>query len=171
MKGDIVRFRRFAFAAFALGVALSTAVPAAAKLVRFPGSGTPAWEVHVPDNWQVNKGKSENLMVFSPDAQVRVVVQILGDVDALDAFATAALKVAHAAPWKTKHAITISGFKGFDYPTTMGNSHGNKFNVDMMVVQIDAKHIAVCDLLVDAGAPRDQLNAGRQIVAATRIVK
>lgn len=154
-----------------LGAALVAATPAAAKFVRFPASGKPAWEVHVPEDWTVKKGVNQNLMAFSSDTRVRIVVQVLPSAGNLDEFATIAMQVAHADPWSKKRPVAFSGFKGFDYSSAMGNSAGNRFNIEMMVVRIDADHVGVCDLLTDVSVPSGEMAVGRQVVGALKLVK
>jgi len=166
-----MRFRILIGMGALLGAAALAATPAAAKFVRFPESGKPAWEVHVPEEWVVKKGVNQNLMAFSPDTRARLVVQVLPSEGSLDEFATIAMNVAHADGWKKKRPITISGFKGFDYFSAMGNSHGNRFNIEMMIVRIDAAHVGVCDLLIDVGISGGEMAAGHQIVGALKIVK
>ena len=154
-----------------LGAAVLAATPAAAKFVRFPASGSPAWEVHVPEDWSVQKGKNENLMAFSADMRVRVVVQVLPSSGSLDDFATTAMSVGHATPWSRKRPIAISGHKGFNYFSSMGNAAGNRFNLEMMIVRVDAGHVGVCDLLSDVDVPGGELAAGRKVIGAMKLVR
>lgn len=161
---------RFRFLAL-LGAALLVAAPAVAKFVRFPASGAPAWEVHVPEDWSVTKGKNENLMAFSPNTKVRVVVQVLPSSGSLDDFATTAMSVGHAAAWSRKRPIAISGYKGFDYFSSMSNAAGNHFNLEMIIVRVDAGHVGVLDLLTDVGVPKGEMAVGRQVVGAMKIVR
>ncbi len=127
-----------------LGWALFSTAPAIAKDMRFPESGNPAFSFRMPDDWTSRKDDVGNLLLSSGDRSTGFSLSLVDSSQSLDDFANGALGVAKADDNRVRAVVSISGFPGVSYTTTMMNPSGVKLRVKMVVVRPDKTHIASC---------------------------
>ena len=134
------------FIAAALSAFALVAVPAQAGVEHQPQSGTPAYEVDVPDGWQVSRDADGNMYLLANDHSGGLVLNIIGGIDTtslnLDDLANQSLKVANAPPFTRSEAATIGGVNGMAYYSEIAQTGGGTVSVRLTLVKVDATHVA-----------------------------
>jgi len=137
---------RLPFAAAIAALAV-VAGPACAGVEHQPQSGTPAYEVDVPDaGWQVTRDPDGNLYLLADDHSGGIVLNIVategaGDMD-LDALAAQSMKVANAPLPDHKLPGAVGGVPGMTYYSSMAGDSGKALSVKLTLVKVDANHVA-----------------------------
>ena len=136
----------------ALWIGLFAVQAAFAGDVRFPATGDPAFSFRMPDDWTAEEDDLNSLLLVSGDHSTSFSLLLdtsdepLDDA-ILDEIARVALKVAKADPAKSKKPASISGFPGFSYTTTTTNKAGVLIRLTLILVRIDATHLASCTMI------------------------
>lgn len=153
---------------------LFTAQAAAAREVRFPATGNPAFSFRMPDDWTTDEGDDDSLVVTSADRIMAFTVMLETstdpfDDDVLDEIAKVALKVAKAAPPKRKEAASISGFQGFSYASATTNDAGAVVRLTLYLIRIDKTHLAICSRLEAADNSPAQRKVADEVLRSMKI--
>jgi hypothetical protein len=144
--GIAMFIKRSWIVACALGAMAVTAGAAQAGVEHMPVSGTPAYEVNVPDTgWLVKRDDSGNLYIFASSQTGGVVLNIvsgegMGDTP-LDKLAELALSAAKAQPYSRVEDASIGGIKGKAFYSRIGEGE-TAVNFRLILVHLDATHIA-----------------------------
>jgi hypothetical protein len=126
--------RRLAIAALCLGFAEG----AAARDLRHPEQGTPAFTLQVPDDWQHEVDPDKNLIVTSADASTSLVFTWGSFGGDLENAAKLMLKTAGATPPTGKTQTAISGQAGYSFDSTL-NVEGKAMQLRMTIVRVGEK--------------------------------
>jgi hypothetical protein len=129
----------------ALGLAF--AGDAAARELRHPARGTPAFTVQVPDDWTDEVDPDRNLIVASADASTSFVFTWGSFSGELEDAAKLMLRVANATPPTGKTPTTISDLPGFSFDSTMKIAGNPLLLLKMTIVRVGAKGFGSCTRL------------------------
>lgn len=119
----------------------------ASKILRFPETKYPAWQIELPQGWAVVPGNPDSLRVMnqaktgSIDLYYDDMVSSENLKNKMDAF----LKGAGFDSGKRQKVI-ISGFNGFKYSKTAKSPEGVELNMDLVVIIIDNRY-ALCQII------------------------
>jgi hypothetical protein len=134
------------FIAAALSAFAMVAAPAQAGVEHQPQSGTPAYEVDVPDGWQVSRDADGNLYLLAADHSGGLVLNIIGGLDTtslnLDDLANQSMKVANAPPFTRSEPATVGGMRATAYYSGIAQTGGGTVSVRLTLVKVDATHVA-----------------------------
>jgi hypothetical protein len=137
----------------ALGLACLAAT-ASARSLRFPESGDPAFYMELPDGWTTRKDPSGNLIVLSADHAIAFSLNVFTERTTADEIARKALALQKVTPIPDRQRASIWGFDGVSYHWRSVNASNIKLEMTLIVVQIDATHVANCTKLVsEASSP------------------
>ncbi len=136
-----------------------------AKTVRFPEAGDPAFVLDMPDDWSAKLDEDGNMIVGAADHSSGFSFSIIEYSDSLDSAATLILKAAGAQAPSSGGSHSISGYPGSDYASTMKNDSGVNLNVHMVIVRLDANHIATATLIADVDATSDEMRAAEAVLS------
>ncbi len=159
--------------AFALGfilLCLTAASSAQARDIRFPESGYPAFTFTVPDDWTVTPDSDGNMIITAADKSVALSLSLGAAGESLDDIASAVFKAAEAAPPRRGEPISLSGFNGYVYYSTMSNSSGVHLNVKVNLVKTDATHFASCGLISADFTTPPQMDAGNSVMSSIAVI-
>ncbi len=137
--------------------------------VRFPATGNPAFSFRMPDDWTTEQDGPDSLLLVSGDHSTSFSLTLDTsddplDDDILDEIARVALKVAKTDPAKSKKPASISGFPGFSYTTTTTNKAGILIGLTLILVRIDATHLASCTKIEAANNSPGQRKAADAVL-------
>jgi hypothetical protein len=144
--------------------------PALAAEVRSPASGSPAFVIDAGD-FIVNNDEG-NLQLFLPDKSGFLQLTIIA-VDNLgsytdEALAAEILKAAGAPPATRQDTVVVAGVKGTAFYTPM-KANDLTANMRVVILRLDATHLAVeADLIVE-GAGAGQQAALKALIGRLRI--
>lgn len=136
---------------------------ASAKDMRFPEKGSPAFVFVLPDDWSSRADDSGNLIMASANHVTSLVVLVAETSEALDEIARVALETAKAAPLQRKEPVEISGFKGFNYFSSLSNPAGVSIKLEMTIVRVDDKNFASASLLLASGVSQADETTARLV--------
>jgi hypothetical protein len=164
--------RKTWLAATAPAFAFLATVCANAETVRLPETGDPAFVADLPVGWTHKVDDSGNLILMSPDHTSGMSLSVAAYPGSLDELAAEAMKVAGAAdPPQNRGPTQISGYRGYIYDTGQTNPAGVRTNVHMVVVKLDAGHIASATLITAASDNAVQYAAGKQVFDALTLTR
>lgn len=144
---------RYLAAFAALGLVFFTAT-ASARSLRYPQSGDPAFSMEVPEDWSSRTDNSGNFIVVSGDRAIAYSMNVFVVRASADEVARNALEVRKVTPVPEKQRVSISGSEGVAYKWKASNATNAKLDITLMVVQVDATHVANCtEILVESGSP------------------
>jgi hypothetical protein len=137
----------------ALGLSC-VAATASARSLRFPEAGDPAFYMELPDDWTTRKDPSGNLIVLSADHAIAFSLNVFNEQVTADDVARKALAVQKVTPIPDRQRASIWGFDGVSYHWRSVNASNVKLEMTLIVVQIDATHVANCTKIVsEASSP------------------
>jgi hypothetical protein len=135
---------RLPFAAALAALAL-IAAPAWAGVEHQPESGTPAFEIDVPDGYQLSRDGDGNLYLLANDHSGGIVLNIVAADGAgamnLDELAAQSMTVAKAPPPSRQEPGQIGGVRGITYYSSIP-ADGGTVSVKLTLVKLDANHVA-----------------------------
>jgi hypothetical protein len=151
-------------------LALCFAASAQARDVRYPDSGFPAVTFTIPDDWAANPDSDGNIIVVSADRATAIAMTVATGGGSLDEVAFGSMKVAQAAPPRRGEPVSVSGFSGFAYYSTMTNDAKVNLNVKMIAVKPDAQHFVTFSLISLNEATPEQMEAANAVMTSVQIV-
>jgi hypothetical protein len=133
--------------------------------MRFPQTGNPALSFHMPDDWTSQVDSDGNLIIVSGahDSSIAMSVVTVGPEE-FDQLAAEIMKAANANPPQRIGPVTVSGFSGFDYSSTMSNASGVAINLKLIIVRPDPNHIASVTLITVQGISSEGYAAGQGVI-------
>ncbi|MGD0191081.1 MAG: hypothetical protein ABSD74_10095 [Rhizomicrobium sp.] len=154
--------------AAAIGALVLTTAGARAADLRYPRVSSPAFVIHVPDDWAHHYDSDGNMLITTADRSAAFSLSVVeGDGD-LDAIAAQAMHEAKADAPQRKGSVTISGFSGYEFDTAMANDGGTHMSVKMLLVRISSRIVASCSLLeIDGISPSDHALAQAALDSVT----
>jgi hypothetical protein len=154
-------------AAVLLCVAIAAEV--AARELRHPGPGTPAFTVQVPDNW-THQVTDDNLFVVSPDKTMSIVVSFWTHIGSLEEAAKIMLEGGGATAPTGKMPASISGLPGFTFDSTSKNGKGQPLQVKLTIVQVGGRvYGSVTKFELTSNSP-EQRQLADTVMQSVRIV-
>ena len=129
--GVAVVFGRLA----AVLLCVAIAAEAAARELRYPGPGTPAFIVQVPDDW-THQTTDDNLIAVSRDKTTSVVVAFWTHTGSLEEAARIMLEGGGATAPTGQMPASISGLSGFSFDSTSKSSTGRPLQVKLTIVRL-----------------------------------
>jgi hypothetical protein len=123
----------------AILLCIAIATGAAARELRHPVRGEPAFTVQVPDHWDHEVDSDDNLIVVSQDRSASLVFSLGTFGGSLEDVAKKMVEVADATAPTGKMPASISGQSGFSVDTTMKNAKGHVLKLKLTIVQIGAR--------------------------------
>ncbi|HJW39613.1 MAG TPA: hypothetical protein VJ476_00120 [Rhizomicrobium sp.] len=154
----------------ALGAAVFFSMPVRAEQVRFPQTGAPAFVITTPDGWTHQPDGDGNMLLISGNKTASYALTIGSYSGNLDDLATGAMKAAGANAPQQMGPTIISGFRGYEYDSSMVNPSGVHVNVHMVAVKTDAGHMASVTMLTVDGIASEDYQAAQSVLANTSIV-
>jgi hypothetical protein len=156
--------------AAALIAGLLAARTAEAREIRLPESGVPAMVVQVPDDW-MNRPDGSNLLVGAADHSASLAFSLAEYEGDLEHAAQAIMKEVGAVGISKLGPASIGAFTGSAYFSTIANKSGANVTVHLVIVRVDAKHIAAATLVETLSATMEQRQAAQQVLDNTRVVQ
>ena len=154
--------------AVAFGILL-LAASASAESVRFPETGDPAFVIETPDGWTHKPDGDGNMLLVAGDTSASYSLTLSTYSDSLDALADAAMKVAGGEPPQKMGPTKVSGFRGYAYDSELANQAGVKINTHLVIVKLDASHVASMTRLTIENISPEDFAAADSIFAHTTI--
>jgi hypothetical protein len=146
---------------------VAMAPEAAARELRHPARGTPAFTVQVPDDWTHEVDTDDNLIAVSQDRSTSVVVSFGTYTGSLEDVAKMMLQVAIAtAPTGTTPA-SISGLSGFSLESTMKNG---LLQLKLTIVRIGERGYGTAAKIEKVGNSPEQRQLADTVMQSVRIV-
>jgi hypothetical protein len=127
-----------------VALGLAVAGDAAARELRHPTRGTPAFTVQVPDEWEHEVDPDNNLIATSADSSTSFVFTWGSFSGELEDAASLMLRTANATPPTGKAPAAISGVPGFSFDSTMKIGSNPRLQLKMMIVRVGAKGFGSC---------------------------
>ena len=162
-------FLAAAVSAFALAAA-----PAQAGVEHQPPTGTPAYEVDVPDGWQVTRDDQGNLYLLAADHSGGLVLNMVADIDtasiSLDDLAAQSMVAAQAPPVSRKEPGSVGGISGMAYYSSIPEPSG-AVSLKLILVKVDASHVASEGRILNNSATADQAAAVDALAARVHFVR
>ena len=122
----------------AILLCVAMAAEAAARELRHPGPGVPAFTVQVPDNW-AHQVTDDNLVVVSEDRTMSIVVAFWTHAGSLEEAAKTMLEGGGATAPTGKTPASISGLPGFSFDSTAKSSKEQPLQVKLTVVRVGTR--------------------------------
>ncbi len=160
---------RLPAAAF-LGAVAFALLPAWAEVVRFPETGAPAFVVTTPDGWTHAPDGNGNMLLVAGNKTASYALTIDTYAGTLDDLAAGAMKAAGANPPQQMGPAAISGFRGYMYDSDMSNDHGTHINIHLVVLKLDASHMASITRLTIDGIGGEDYAAAQSVLENTSLV-
>ncbi len=160
---------RLPAAAF-LAAAFFTLSPARAEVVRFPETGAPAFFIATPDGWTHQPDGDGNMLLVAGNKTASYALTISDYSGTLDDLAAGAMKTAGANPPQQMGPIAISGFRGYMYDSDMSNDQGTRINVHLVVLKLDASHMASITRLTIDGIGGEDYAAAQSVLENTSLI-
>jgi hypothetical protein len=117
---------------------VATAAGAAARELRHPGPGVPAFTVQVPDNW-THQVTDDNLIALSQDKTMSIVVAFWTHTGSPEEAARMMLEGGGATAPTGKMSASLSGLPGFSFDSTSKSSKGQPLQVKLMIVRVSSR--------------------------------
>lgn len=148
---------------------VAIAAEAAARELRYPGPGTPAFTVQVPDNW-THQVTDDNLIAVSQDKRTSIVFAFWTHTGSIDEAARIMLEGGGATTPTGKTPATISDLSGFSFDSTSKNSTGLPLQVKLTIVRLnDRVYGSVIKFELTTNSP-EQRQLADTVVQSARIV-
>lgn len=148
---------------------VAIAAEAAARELRHPGPGTPAFTLQVPDNW-THQATDDNLIAVSQDKTTSIVVAFWTHTGALEEAARIMLEGGGATTPTGKTPATISGLSGFSFDSTSKSSTGRPLQVKLTIVRLnDRVYGSVIKFELATNSP-EQRQLADTVMQSARIV-
>jgi len=149
---------------------VAIATEAAARELRHPARGTPAFTVQVPDDWTHEVDTDNNLIAVSQDRSTSVVFSFGTYAGSLEDAAKMMLQVANAtAPTGTTPA-SISGLSGSSFESTMKNGKGQLLQLKLTIMRIGARSYGSAAKIEIVGNSPEQRQLADTVMQSVRIV-
>ena len=149
---------------------VAIAAEAAARELRHPARGAPAFTVQVPDNWTHDVDADDNLVAVSPDRSTSVVFSLGTYSGSLDSAAKKMLEVADATAPTGKMPASISGQSGFSFESTMKNGKGQLLQLKLTIVRIGARGYGSAAKIEILGTSPEQRQLADTVMQSVQIV-
>jgi hypothetical protein len=137
-----------------------------------PQSGTPAFEVDVPQGWEVTRDDGGNLYALAGDHSGGLVLNMVEGSDStdvnLDDVAAKAMEVAQAQPYSRKAPATVGGQPAEAYYSGMGDG---SVTFRLVLVKVDKTHIGSEGVMMSAKASDAQTAAVEAVAAGVHFVR
>ena len=143
---------------------------AAAREIRHPARGTPAFVVQVPDDWTNEVDPDRNLILASPDSSTAFSLTLGSFSGDLEDAAKGMLNVAKATPPTNKTPTSISGQAGFLFESTMKTDNGAMLRLNMAIVRVREKGFMSCTQLQHENATARKRQLADGVMRSVRIV-
>lgn len=148
---------------------VAIATEAAARELRHPARGTPAFTVQVPDDWTHEVDADNNLIAVSQDRSTSVVFSFGTHTGSLEDVAKMMLQVANAtAPTGTTPA-SISGLSGISFESMMSGK-GQLLQLKVTIVRIGARGFGTAAKIEIVGNAPEQRQLADTVMQSVRIV-
>ena len=115
---------------------VAIAAEAAARELRYPGPGTPAFTVQIPDDW-THVATDDYLAVVSPDKSTSIVVTFWTHTGSFDEAAKIMLEGGGATAPTGKTPASLSGLPGFSFDSTSKSSGGAPLQAKLTIVRLN----------------------------------
>jgi hypothetical protein len=115
---------------------VAIAAEAVARELRYPGPGTPAFTLQIPDNWS-HQVTDDNLIAVSHDKRMSIVVAFWTHTGAIEDAARIMLEGGGATTPTGKTPATISGLSGYSFDSTSKGGGGNPLQVKLTIVRLN----------------------------------
>jgi hypothetical protein len=155
-------------AAVLLCIAIATG--AAARELRHPVRGEPAFTVQVPDNWIHEVDSDDNLIVVSQDRSASLVFSLGTFGGSLEDVAKKMFQVADATAPTGKMPASISGQSGFSVDSTMKNAKGHVLQLKLTIVRIGVRGYGTATTIEVPGISPEQRQLADAVMQSVRIV-
>ncbi len=160
-----------AVSAFALAAA---AAPAQAGVEHQPPTGTPAYEVDAPDDWQVTRDDQGNLYLLAADHSGGLVLNMVANIDTatlnLDDLAAQSMVAAQAPPVSRKEPGSLGGISGMAYYSSIPEPSG-AVSLKLILVKVDASHVASEGRILNNSATPAQAAALDALAARVHFIR
>jgi hypothetical protein len=153
----------------ALGLAF--VADAAARELRHPARGTPAFAVEVPDDWTDEVDPDRNLIVTSADETTSFVFTWGVFSGQLEDAAKLMLRVANATSPTGKTPAAISGLPGFSFDSTIMITGNPLLRLKMMIVRLGTKSFGSCTKLERETNSPEQRQRADKVMRSVKIVQ
>ena len=119
----------------------------ASKILRFPETKYPAWQIELPQGWAVVPGNPDSLRVMNQakTGSIDLYYDDMVSADNLKIKLDAFLKGAGFDSSKGQK-VAMSGFNGLKYSKTAKSPEGVELNMDLVVIIIDNRY-ALCQII------------------------
>lgn len=138
-----------------------------------PKSELPAFHCLVPADWHSEVDKVGNLQLTNDKRTAHFSLSFVHSSDpanSLDELARMVLPPTSTPPWASREPVEISGRRGFRYSAMVKHSSGVAVRSEMLLVAVDAEHIASCSMLLSERISADDEVTARLVLSAIRLL-
>ena len=115
---------------------VAIAAESSARELRYPGPGTPAFTVQIPDDW-THVVTGDYLAVVSQDKSTSIVVTFWTHTGSFEEAAKTMLEGGGATEPTGKMPASLSGLPGFSFDSTSKSSGGAPLQVKLTIVRLN----------------------------------